>query len=803
MNEIPSVFQYASLRARKARMAAVFDSKALRVLIWICVIGFVVLWVLGVIVIHKGLFNLFLAPLSVLLFIVIWYYGELKDLKTDMPITGVHSVLERQLLAKLKPNMSPKEIGEIVAQTRGGRFFAVRFGLSKDILSNLSSGAVADTDILWQQVITIVKARGQTEISSACVVVALMQIIKDKDLFLAQLQLDNEALFIGLSWYENIEKTIESISRKRFVGGIGRDLAFGYAPLLNRLGLNMTNEVLRTGMLHRTIDSRLGAIDQIMQTLTDGTHRNVMLVGEEGTGKTTLLYALTQKIMEDPIVPKALHYNQVIELDAGMLISNARDRGALEGLIIQLLNEAASAKNIILFLDDAQLFFSEGPGSVDLSKILLPVLQAGGMRIIFAMSTQDWTKLSQLNPGLTQLMNRVIINEPSPDETIQVMEDQVLLLESQYKVAYLYQSLHEAYRMAERYIREQAFPRRGVRLLDAAAKFAESGFVTANSVQQAVESTFDVKVALPNNEQERDTLLNLEGRIHERMINQVRAVQVVSDALRRARSGVGSTDRPVGTFLFLGPTGVGKTELSKALADVYFGGEDKLVRLDLNEFSHPDDVARLISTASEGNHSLTSQIARQPFSVVLLDEIEKAHENVLNVLLQLLDEGMMRDSENKEVSFRDAIVIATSNAGADIIRQHIENGEQLEQFEDALVSQLVDSGQFRPEFLNRFDEIVLFRPLNQTELLQVIDLLLAGINKTLASQQLAVELTTPAKQFLVTQGYDPRLGARPMRRMVQRTVENIVAQRILNNQAPAGSIIQLDTPDLMAVLDRG
>jgi len=264
---------------------------------------------------------------------------------------------------------------------------------------------------------------------------------------------------------------------------------------------------------------------------------------------------------------------------------------------------------------------------------------------------------------------------------------------------------------------------------------------------------------------------------------------------------VRNENRPIGTFLFLGPTGVGKTELAKALADVYFGGEDRMIRLDLNEYVRSEDVARLIADGADDPTSLTAQAMKQPFSVVLLDEIEKAHPNVLTTLLQLLDEGILRDIKNREVSFRDTIVIATSNAGADRIREYIERGYQVEQFEQQFIDELINSNQFRPEFLNRFDEIVTFRPLNKEELVQVIDLILAGINKTLALQKVKVDVAQDAKLYLVDKGYDPRLGARPMRRVVQRAVENTIAKQMLAGTVNPGSTITITLDQVKQMLD--
>ncbi|HEY6736809.1 MAG TPA: AAA family ATPase, partial [Candidatus Saccharimonadia bacterium] len=293
-----------------------------------------------------------------------------------------------------------------------------------------------------------------------------------------------------------------------------------------------------------------------------------------------------------------------------------------------------------------------------------------------------------------------------------------------------------------------------------------------------------------------DVLLGLEAKIHERMINQTRAVGVVANALRRARAGVANPKRPIGSFLFLGPTGVGKTELARSLAAVYFGNEANIIRLDMSEYQQVADVDRLLEDASANPQGFLPSIRMTPFSVVLFDEIEKAHPNVLNLFLQLLDEGSLTDLANHPASFKDAIIIATSNAGADEIRQRIENGEELESFEQQFIDDLISSGQFRPELLNRFDEIVLFRPLKPEELVQVVQIMVEEVNRTLAPQQITVELTPDALQTLVEQGYDPRLGARPMRRMVTRRVEDAVAGQILRGEAQPGDTITLDASHL-------
>jgi len=547
----------------------------------------------------------------------------------------------------------------------------------------------------------------------------------------------------------------------------------------------------------------LRALDQLIDTLGANGRQNAAIIGPQGTGKTTLLHAFAERLLDaDANVPSNLKFRQVYLLDSSALISAAPGRGELEGLIMRVLTEAYRAKNIIICLDNAQLFFEEGIGAVDLTNVLLPILEAGNLRLILTMDEQRLLQIGQRNPGLVNALNRITIAPASREETIQVMQDQLILTEYRRKVTYMHQSLAEAFRLSERYIHDLAMPGRALKLLESAASYGESGgkLITANSVQQAIEQTMNVKVGVANADTERETLLNLEEKIHTRMINQTRAVQVVSDALRRARAGVRNQDRPIGTFLFLGPTGVGKTELAKALADVYFGGEDRIIRLDLNEYVTLSDVSRLIADGAEDPNSLTARVMKQPFSVILLDEIEKAHPNVLTTLLQLLDEGILRDIKNREVSFRDAIVIATSNAGADKIREYIDAGKQVEEFEAQFMDELISSNQFRPEFLNRFDEIVTFRPLNKSELVQVIDLIIAGVNKTLSLQKVSVEVAEDAKLFLVDKGYDPRLGARPMRRVVQRAVENTVAKEMLGGNVTPGTTMHISLSQVQNIL---
>jgi ATP-dependent Clp protease ATP-binding subunit ClpC len=795
------MFNYNAPRAQKARLAVLLGKPLVRVLLGTGAAGLLC----GGLALSFAAEQPFWVVVSGLaawpLMVLAWYRLELVDIPPlKMAQPTMEGLLSSDVLGRLQPQPTPQQLAEVVMSLNGGLFFVTRFGIGPNFLTELSSHLPDNTQAVWKRALELRQHYDARNVDAAILLTVLVEQIPGRDQLLAQLQLSSDDIYTGLGWYEHIKYVVRTHKQRKSTGGIGRDWAFGYTPMLSRFALNVSESVAG-GLLNRDLEGHQAVLQQMMRQLSGGGRQNAVLVGPTGVGKTTLVYALAEQLINPvPGLPENLRYRQVMALDPASLIAQARGRGELEGLVQNIFVEAYKAKNIILFLDDAQLFLQDGTGSVDLSNLLLPILDGGGLRLILAMDEQRWLQLSQNNPGLTQYMNRITVAPLGKDDTLLVLQDQLLLMEFRNQITYMYQSLEEAYRLGDRYVQDRAMPGQAISLLESAAQFGTNGLITAGSVQQAVEKTYGVRVANAGSADERTKLLNLEQLLHERMINQTRAVGVVSNALRRARAGVRNQERPIGTFLFLGPTGVGKTELSKALAAVYFGGEDRLVRLDMNEYSRPDDVARLIADGAHDTNSLAAQISKQPFSVVLLDEIEKAHPSVLNTLLQLLDEGILRDINNRAVSFKDAIVIATSNAGADRIRQYIDSGWQVDQFEEKFTNELIDSGQFKPEFLNRFDEIVVFRPLNQAELLQVLDLIVAGINKTLSLQKVAVHVADDAKKILVAAGYDPRLGARPMRRVVQRTIEDILAQRMLSGAVPAGSVVEITLQDAQTAL---
>ena len=785
------MFDYNSERAQLARLQRRVGGKMSQYVL-LTIVSLVALSLLSFMFI--GSVGWVFVALALLVFMP---YTWERHLLNALPATkggAMHDRLEVALLARMPRELSTKTLLHTLPQVTSAQFVMVRSGLSPKLLEDTYEETPEILSLAWSAVSDL---QPEGVVTGATLLAALVKVSPNSQKLLPHLQLDVKDVEAMAGWYAHLDELIAAYKMPRRTGGIARDLGFGYMRYLDRFGTNVSDRVMGMGHIQVDVASHRQALEFMTKTFGSSGRQNVALVGSLGVGKTSVVYAFAEQLMDaSNHLPASLRFRQIISLDSSALISAASGRGELEELLNRLLLEAYHAKNVILCLDDAELFFAEGVGSVDLSNVLLPVLDGGGLRIILTMDEQRWLHIASRNPALAAVLNKFSITPASESETMAVLQDQLIPVEFSQKVTYMYQALRESIRLSERYLHDQSQPGKALRILTAAARTAENGVITAVSVQRAVEQMQGVKVGRVNDDAEKQTLLNMEALIHKRMINQVHAVEVVSDALRRARAGVRNEQRPVGTFLFLGPTGTGKTELAKSLAAVYFGGEDHLIRVDMNEFVSSNDVARLIADGADDPMSLTAQVMKQPFSVILLDEIEKAHPSVLAALLQVLDEGILRDSNGREISFRDTIFIATSNAASDQIRHHVEQGEALEDFERDLISNLVSSGDFRPEFLNRFDEVVLFKPLGKEELYQVIDLMVAGTNKTLEPQKISLVLTDAAKDKLVELGYDPQLGARPLRRVLQRNVESLVAKSLLSGEAVAGQTITIDAGDI-------
>jgi ATP-dependent Clp protease ATP-binding subunit ClpC len=737
--------------------------------------------------------DLLFAVALILFFIAIWYRQDLSNLTISG--TSFNDRVSGDILGQLKPSLvlTPRSIWQAMANNWQFIFFTNRFLIpSEQIISGLSEQEV-ELNQVWQSAEQLSIKADSKMIEPGHLAAALLMTSPGVAQLLTQLKLSPADIGSGSLWLSRIIKQIAS--EKSYYGGIGKDWAYGFTPGLNKFGLNIGKSIEKNGAHFGWLTSSPG-VEAMKNSFAQGASA-IALVGEPGIGKTSHVYALGQILIQGTD-GKNLEHRQLIQLDPSAILSAARHQGDLELIVRNLMNETKNAGHIILFFDNAELFFKNGPGSFDITSILLPVIQAKSCQMIFAITPAAHQALKANQPAFSSLLTPIILKEPDETSVMQILEDTSVNLEHQFKVHISYEAIREAYRLSGRYDQDVAYPGKAINLLKQSLPYADGGFVSEQSVQQAIEQTLGVKVSSAS-PTEAAELLNLEDEIHKRMINQVHAVNVVAGALRRNRAGVANPKRPIGSFLFLGPTGVGKTELAKSLAATYFHSESNMIRLDMSEYQQTTDVSRLLDDGRTESVSLITAARQQPFSVLLLDEIEKAHPNILNLLLQLLDEGQLTDNNGRVTSFKDCIIIATSNAGAQLIRKAVESGQNLEQYESTFVEQLISANQFKPEFINRFDEIVLFRSLNQAELAQVVTLMMKEVNQTLSSQKIQVELSAEAIKAIVAKGYDARLGARPMRRVLQTAVEDNIANKILKGEAKPGDHIVMDVADLSLI----
>lgn len=519
----------------------------------------------------------------------------------------------------------------------------------------------------------------------------------------------------------------------------------------------------------------------------EGGGQNVILVGEHGAGKRSIVEGVAEKmIVED--VPKPLRDKRLVRLSASALLSGTTPAGAIERLV-HIMNEIINARNVILFIHNIHelsgVSAGEEGGSLDLADALAERLK-GGKFLTIATTTPEFYAKNITGSTLANVFTKVDVKELTEDEAIQVLESKIGLIEYKNKVFFAYNAIEKAVQLSARYLHEVCLPGSALEVVNETAVYARNkkgpdSLVTAEDVAKVVADKTGIPVTSVTAD-ESSKLLQLEQEMHKRIIGQDEAVNLVANALRRSRAQIRSTDRPIANFLFLGPTGVGKTELAKTIAAVYFGGEDAMIRLDMSEYQDNTSIYRLIGAAGEkGTGILTEAIRRQPFSLLLLDEIEKADPNILNLFLQVMDDGRLTDSAGQVIDFTNVILIATSNAQTAYVQQQIKAGLSLEAIKERLLHGELKE-YFRPEFLNRFDGIVLFRALTFSDMKKIVALMLGRIVKDLEEKGIEMVIEEEALDFLAGIGFDPEFGARPLRRALQERVENKLAEMLLSKQ---------------------
>ncbi|MEI7424682.1 MAG: AAA family ATPase, partial [Candidatus Staskawiczbacteria bacterium] len=465
---------------------------------------------------------------------------------------------------------------------------------------------------------------------------------------------------------------------------------------------------------------------------------------------------------------------------------------------------------VILVLNDIENFVGnkkQKAGAFDISGVLSKYLSIPSFQFIGITSYDGLHKNIEGESSFADMFEKVEVSEVTEAETINILQSAGLELEYKYKLLILDPSIREIVNLTARYMPSLPFPKKALDVLNESAIYVQKlkGFkgypvVSPHHIAEIVSKKTEIPVGKMELK-EKETLLNLENLIHERIVNQEEAVKEISTAMRRARMGIASKTRPMGTFLFLGPTGVGKTETAKALAQIYFGSEKKMIRIDMSEFQTISDIPRLIGATSpvEMQGLLTTPVRETPFSLILLDEIEKAHPNILNLFLQVLDEGHITDGQGRKVVFTSSIIICTSNAGADMIFKQVEAKQIVEK--DKLLGNLFEKNIFKPEFINRFDSTVIFHPLTKDNLMKIAQLSLKSLQKNLKEKEIDFEITEALKERIVELSYKPEYGAREMRRVIQDKVENSVATALLSDKINKGDKIQINSETFEIIIN--
>jgi ATP-dependent Clp protease ATP-binding subunit ClpA len=558
---------------------------------------------------------------------------------------------------------------------------------------------------------------------------------------------------------------------------------------LDDFSIDWTDIVQRRGF--EDIIGHKQKVEQLERILSKKNGGNALMIGEPGVGKKNIIHSLIKKSLINQSI-KELNGKRFVELDIISLSSNVTSHEGMENILNRCFEEAVHAGNVILIINDFHDFLGakKKAGIIDISRIMSNYLYFPQFKTICLTSYKGLHKYIENKPSILSQFQRIEIEEMKISETIQILENRVFALEMANQKFFSYASLKEITNVCNKYIFDFPFPQKAINLLEESAVYETSIVIRPEDV----DLLFSEKTKIPVGKirsSEKEILLNMEDILHKRIVGQLEAVKEISSSLRRARSGIKTRKGPMGSFLFLGPTGVGKTETAKALAETYFKSEEKIIRLDMSEFQTMEDIARLLGSDSQEG-ILTTKVKEKPFSLVLLDEIEKAHPNLLNIFLQILDEGYVNDNFGRKINFENTIVIATSNAGYKIILDAIENEKEVSEIKKELLSKIFEEGTFRPEFINRFDGVIVFKSLTKEELKLIAKLQLEKINKNLAKKKIKLVITEELKEKIVELSYNPMFGAREMKRTIQDKIENSLAKEILKSSIPNGSTITID-----------
>lgn len=743
---------------------------------------------------------------------------NLADFLSTAALLTVDNALKRSQ-TKDKNLIDVKELYRELANEKRGKFVITRLGFNSDdflkTMEKFYSGkdvpfrSLLKLDEIFEDALKVAALERHPKIYVSDVIAAL----SINDSFLKQLIFDLEIKFedvLNIVYWQttdeiyNKEKKFNP-DRLKLSGGVGRDWAMGYALALSRYGKELTRMAARLQAPVHLI-GRLRETEEMEKILIRATHHNVILIGPPGVGKSTIVMNFARRVSSGETY-NVLANRRIFELNVDYLLAGATSSGEIIERLNAVLNDAVRTGNIILFIENIQALFGAGEkrvGSVDASDVMIPYLENSELFFIATTNLGDFHQYIETKNVIADKFEKIEVAEPDKDKTLRVLEDILHWLEPAYGVTVTYGALQKIVDLSDRYLYEKSFPEKALDLLNEAVVLVKTqgrNVIYPVDAEKVIQSKTKVPIG-EGEKAEKERLLHLEDFLHQRVIGQDLAITAVANAMRRARAGIGSSHKPIGSFLFLGPTGVGKTETAKALAESYFSSEEKMIRFDMSEYQDISGLHRLLGAPpgtpqAEAGGQLTNAVKDNPFSLLLFDEIEKADPDILNIFLQILDEGWVTDSLGRKVKLNNTIIIATSNAGAEYIREKIKTGIKPKELSEGLLNYLQEKRLFRPEFLNRFNAVISFNPLDQDQVVEITSLMIRKLTQKLAEEKgVFINVTPEAIKKLAELGYDPLLGARPIARVIEQKVENFLAKKMLGEEIKRGSGLVFDVTDI-------
>lgn len=648
-------------------------------------------------------------------------------------------------------------------------------------------------DQLASYAFNLVQTIKGTAVTTMDIFAAYILLIEDQTKLLFNRNLKKEEFIHVLLWARKAFPNEENLPpiRVHFGGeGIGEEWVFGWTIETKKYMLDIMPKILQEKPL------LIGREKEHQQTLAAlYQNKSVILVGEAGSGKTTLVETLAFESFEGA-TKGSLSHQRFFQFLVDRLLAGASDQGELEERLDSVIAEIAHSGDVIIFIPDIENILGAPTFNLNLAGVLIPYLEHGVIRIIGTSTPPAYKRFIEPMRSLVDVFGIVKLENPDKDTALQMLFEKAPDIERKSNIGLTYRAIIAAFSYADEYLQGRTMPGAGVTLLEDTASrviYLKKNIVEEQDVIQQVENKTKIAIGIPQGK-EKELLLHLEDEIHKRIIDQEQAVSAVSQGLRRIRSGLKSPTKPI-SFLFLGPTGVGKTETGKALAYLYFGAENKMIRVDMSEYSTNEGIKRLLGGLPD-EEGLSDKVYDHPFSLLLLDEFEKAAPSIRDLFLQVLDDGRLTDNKGRTVSFVNTIIIATSNAASEVIREEVKKGKAVDKkFQEELLEFLQKNNIFKPELLNRFDQIVVFKPLGTNEVVEITKLMLEELSKKLLEQEITISFDDKLITKIVKEGVNEEFGARPLRRFIQDNIEDLIAQKMLKDEIKRGDKVNLSTDD--------